>query len=135
MGYESKLYICKRVKIDDLVWNETLAAINMCVMDMGFRALFTNKLNGDFYGMDGAMSHFEPRVDENEPELVDNYDDELLYTSLDEVRDWCSDYMSKATKEEDLYWRIPVLNDMLCSIKAWIKLMNNEKLIVVHYGY
>ena len=135
MGYESKLYICKRVKLDDLVWNETLAAINMCVMDMDFRALFTNKLDGDFYGMDGGMSRFEPRVDENEPELVDNYGDELLYTSLDEVRDWCVDYMSKATKEEDLYWRIPVLNDMLCSIKAWFKPMNNEELIVVHYGY
>lgn len=43
--------------------------------------------------------------------------------------------MSKATKEEDLYWRIPVLNDMLCSIKAWFNPMNNEELIVAHYGY
>lgn len=81
MGYESKLYICKRVKINDLVWNETLAAINMCVMDTDFRSLFQNELDGDFYGMDGAMSRFEPRVDENEPELADDYGDELLYTS------------------------------------------------------
>lgn len=135
MSYESKLYICKRVKVGDLVWNETLAAINMCVMDVKFCALFTNKLDGDFYGMDGSMSRFDPRVDENKPELVDNYGDELLYTSLDKVYDWCVDYMSKATEGEHLYWRIPVLNDILYSIKVWCKPMNNEELIVVHYGY
>lgn len=132
MGYESKLYICKRNKIGDLVWNETLAAINMCVMDMNFRALFTNKLDGDFYGADGAMSRFEPRVDEDEPELVDNYGDELTYTSLTDMLDWCDRYLEDDS--DDKYWRIITLKDILFSLKYCSPIPLNE-LIVVHYGY
>lgn len=60
MGYESKLYICKRSKIGNTVWNETLTAINMCKMGNSFYSLFQNKLDGDFFGMDGAMSRFDP---------------------------------------------------------------------------
>ncbi len=132
MGYESKLYICKRSKIGDMVWNETLVAINMCVMDVNFRALFTNKLDGDFYGMDGAMSRFEQRGDKNGPELVDNYGDELKYTSATNVFDWCGKYIME--NEGNTYWRIDVLWDMLFSLKRFAP-VPFEELIVVHYGY
>lgn len=134
MGYESKLYICKRTKIGkELCHNEVLAAMNMSVMDSDFVRLFDKKLDGDFFGMDGCMSRFDQQGDEDEPKLVDNYGDELKYASLDEVYDWCSEYMAKAT--EHPYWRIPVLSNTLCSIKAWFKSFSNEQLIVVHYGY
>lgn len=133
MGYESKLYICKRVKVGDLVWNETLAAINMCVMDVNFRALFTNKLDGDFYGADGAMSRFDQKDDEDEPKLVDDYDEELKYTSLDDVLNWCDTYMSNVNGHPR--WRIAVLQEMLGSFYNLFKQIGNEQLIVVHYGY
>lgn len=134
MGYESKLYICKRTKITDKIsYNEVLAAINMSKMDSDFVRLFDTKLDGDFFGMDGAMSRFDQRSDEDKPKLVDDYGYDLKYTSLDEVYDWCSEYMGKTT--ECPYRRIAVLNDMLCSIKAWFKTIGNEQLIVVHYGY
>lgn len=133
MGYESKLYICKRVKIgDSAFWNETLAAINMCKMGSDFYSLFTNKLDGEFYGMDGAMSRFDPQADESEPELVDNYGDELKYTSLSDVLDWCDGYMENDS--DDKYWRIITLRDILFSLKYCSPIPLDE-LIVVHYGY
>lgn len=134
MGYESKLYICKRAKITDKIsYNEVLAAMNMCVMGSEFRALFDKKLDGNFFGMDGAMSRFVQRGDEDEPELVDNYGDELKYTSLDRVLGWCDEYMDNT--DEFPYWRIAVLQEMLASFDIHFWQLYNEQLIVVHYGY
>lgn len=65
----------------------------MCAMDSDFYSLFTNKLDDDFYGMDEAMSRFNPQADEDEPELVDNYGDELKYASAIDVLNWCSEYI------------------------------------------
>lgn len=134
MGYESKLYICKRIKIGEgLCYNEVLATINMSKMDSDFVRLFDKKLDGDFFGMDAAMSRFDQQGDEDEPKLVDNYGDELKYTSLDRALGWCEEYMNNATGY--CYWRIPVLRNILASFTTSLKLLNNEQLIVVHYGY
>lgn len=137
MGYESKLYICKRTKIGEgLCYNEVLAAMNMCVMDSDFVRLFDKKLDGDFFGMDAAASRFGDYHETDEYPLVDNYGDELKYTSLDRVLGWCDEYMDNATGY--CYWRIPVLRNMLASFTMSamsLKLLNDEQLIVVHYGY
>ena len=134
MGYESKLYVCKRVKIGEWpCYNEVLAAMNMGKMDSDFVRLFDEKLDGDFFGMDGAMSRFDQRDDEDGPKLVDNYGDELKYTSLDRVLSWCDEYMDNT--DEFPYWRIAVLQEMLASFDIHFKQLYNEQLIVVHYGY
>lgn len=134
MGYESKLYICKRNKFgEDPFYNVVLAAMNMGKMDSDFVQLFDKKLDGDFFGMDGSMSRFDQRDDEDEPKLVDNYGDELKYTSLYSVLSWCDEYMKNTN--EFPYWRIAVLQDMLASFDTHFKQIRNERLIVVHYGY
>lgn len=134
MGYESKLYICKRIKIGDRpCYNEVLSAINMSKMDSDFVRLFDTKLDGDFYCMDGAMSRFDQQGDEDEPKLVDNYGDELKYTSLDRVLAWCDEYMENT--DEFPYWRIAVLQEVLASFDTHFKQLYSEQLIVVHYGY
>ena len=134
MGYESKLYICKRIKIGEgLCYNEVLTAMNMSKMNSDFVQLFDKKLEGDFFGMDGAMSRFDQRDDEDEPKLVDNYSDELKYTSLDRVLGWCDEYMDNA--DEFPYWRIVVLQEMLTSFDIHFRQLYNKQLIVVHYGY
>lgn len=134
MGYESKLYICKRIKIGEgLCYNEVLAAINMSKMDGDFVRLFDENLDGDFFGMDGRMSRFNQQGDEDEPKLVDDYGDELKYTSLDGVLSWCEEYINNATGY--CYWRVPVLRNILASFTTSLKLFNSEQMIVVHYGY
>lgn len=134
MGYESKLYICKRIKIGEgSIYNGVLAAMNMSKMGSDFVRLFDKKLDGDFFGMDGAMSRFNQRDDEDNPKLVDNYGDELKYTSLDRVLRWCDEYMNNT--DEFPYWRIAVLQEMLASFDIHFKRLNSEQLIVVHYGY
>lgn len=134
MGYESKLYICKRIKIgEELCYNEVLAAMNMSKMDSDFVRLFDTKLDGDFFGMDGFMSRFEQQDDEDEPNLVDDYGEEMKYTSLDRVLGWCDEYMDNT--DEFPYWRIAVLQEMLASFDIHFKRLNSEQLIVVHYGY
>ena len=134
MGYESKLYICKRIKIGDgLCYNEVLAAMNMSVMGSDFVGLFDKKLDGDFFGMDGASSRFEDYHGDDKYPLVDNYGDELKYTSLDRVLGWCEEYMDNT--DEFPYWRIAVLQEMLTSFSVHFKSISNEQLIVVHYGY
>lgn len=134
MGYESRLYICKRVKIDEeSCYNEVLAAINVSKIGGDFVQLFDTKLDGDFFGMDGDMSQFEQQGDEDEPKLVDNYGYELKYTSLDRALGWCNEYMDNT--EEFPYWRIAVLQEMLGSFYNLFKPIGNEQLIVVHYGY
>lgn len=132
MAYESKLYICKRIKIGDgPCYNEVLDAMNMSKMDSDFVQLFDKKLDGDFFGMDGFMSRFDKRDDE--PKLVDSYGDELKYTSFDRVLSWCDEYMDNT--DEFPYWRIAVLQEMLASFDIHFKQLYNEELIVVHYGY
>lgn len=134
MGYESKLYICSRIKVgEESCYNEVLAAMNMSKMGSDFVQLFDKKLDGDFYGMDGAMSRFDQQGEEDEPKLVDNYGDELKYTSLDRVINWCDTYMFIA--DEHPYWRIAALQEMLGSFYNLFKSIGNKQLIVVHYGY
>lgn len=134
MGYESKLYICKRIKIgEEPYYNEVLTSMNMSKMDSDFVQLFDEKLDGDFFGMDGVMSRFNQRDDEDRPKLVDNYGDELKYTSLDSVLSWCDEYMENM--DEFPYWRIAVLQEILESFDIHFKQFYNEQLIVVHYGY
>lgn len=134
MGYESKLYICKRIKTGEgSCYNEVLAAMNMGKMGSDFVQLFDKKLDGDFYGMDGDMSRFDQQADEDEPKLVDNYGDELKYTSLDRALSWCDEHMENT--DEFPYWRIAVLQEVLASFDIHFKQLYNEQLIVVHYGY
>lgn len=134
MDYESKLYICNLIKFDEeLYCNEVLTAMNMSKMNSDFVQLFDKKLEGDFFGMDGAMSRFDKRGDEDEPKLVDNYGDELKYTSLDRVLGWCDEYMNNT--DGFPYWRIVMLQEMLASFDIHFPKFHNEQLIVVHYGY
>lgn len=61
MGYESKLYICKRIKIGEgLIYNEMLAAMNMSKMgsDMDntdefpyWRIAVLQEMLGSFYNL------------------------------------------------------------------------------------
>ncbi len=134
MGYESKLYVCKRIEHNGDVYNEVLAAINMCKME-DFYEIFNDELDGDFCGMDGNMSRFNQYGDEINPKLVDNYGDPLTYTSIDNVISWCAGYMAGSSCP---YWRIAVLEKMLYSIKENFEPVSKdgrERLIVVHYGY
>lgn len=134
MEYKSKLYVCKRIKIGkEPYYNEMLAAMNMSNMDSDFVRLFDKKLDGDFFGMDRAMSRFDQQEDDNEPKLADNYGDDLKYTSLDRVLSWCDEYMDNT--DEFPYWRIAVLQEMLASFDIYFQQLYNEQLIVVHYGY
>ena len=133
MGYESKLYICKRSKLGTIVANEVLAAMNMSKMDGDFVRLFDENLDGYFFGMDGDMSRFDQQGDEDEPMLVDNYGEEMKYTSLDRVLGWCDEYMDNT--DEFPYWRIAVLQEMLASFDIHFKRLYSEQLIVVHYGH
>lgn len=130
MGYESKLYVCKRVEHNGDAYNETLAAINMCKMGSEFYDLFKDDLNGDFFGMDADNII-----------MSDRYDEPLTYTTIDNVLNWCDGYMEHPEKYGDgivPYWRIVVLWDMLASIvDNFTPIANDgrEQLIVVHYGY
>ena len=134
MEYESKIYICKRHTYENGgAWNEVIAAMNMGKMGHNFYKLFATRLNGNFYGMDGAMSRFDQQDDEDETKLVDNYGDELKYTSLDRVLGWCDEYMDNT--DEFPYWCIAVLQEMLASFDIHFWQLYNEQLIVVHYGY
>ena len=53
MGYESKVYICSRISNTVYIYNEVIAAVDMCKMgyDTGWRELFNKKLDGDFLGI------------------------------------------------------------------------------------
>lgn len=126
MGYESKVYICKRHTYENVgAWNEVIAAMNMVKMGHNFYELFATRLDGDFYGMDGAMSRFVQHGDEAEPELVDNYGDPLTYAPLVDVLKWCNEAMEQPTKY--IYWRIAVLQKLLETLQG-------PDMIVVHYG-
>lgn len=135
MSYNSKLYICKRIENKDcsMCYNEVLAAINMCIMDSDFPSLFNKKLNGSFLGMDAKYSAYNKLWEYDTEPLTDNYDDELKYTSFDNVLNWCNKYLDST--DEFPYWRIAVLQEMLASFDANFKKLCNEELIVVHYGY
>lgn len=134
MGYESKCYICNRHTYENGgAWNEVIAAMDMSEMGHDFYELFVTRLDGDFYGMDGAMSRFEQQGELDEPKLVDDYGYELKYASLDRVLGWCDEYMDNT--DEFPYWRIAVLQEMLGSFYNLFKPIGNEQLIVVHYGY
>ena len=129
MGYESKLYICRRIEAKELIFNEVLTAVNMCTMDSDFRVLFKNKLDGDFLGMDSEKSEFGKYEElTNGRALTDDYGDELKYASLTDVLNWCDKHI-----DED-YWRITVLREILFTFK-WYSPIDLDKLIVVHYGY
>lgn len=127
MGYESKVYICNRHTYENGgAWNEVIVAINMGKMDHSFYELFATRLDGDFFGMDGAMSRFEQRGDEDEPELVDNYGAPLTYAPLVDVLKWCNEAMEQPARYT--YWRVAVLQKLL-------EVLRGPDMIVVHYGY
>lgn len=93
------------------IWNEVIAAMDMGEIGHNFYELFVTRLDGDFYGMNGAMSRFEQRDDEDEPELVDNYGDPLTYAPLVDVLKWCNDIMKSHIQYR--YWHIVVLQKLL----------------------
>ena len=127
MGYESKVYICNRHTYENGgVWNEVVASMNMGKMKHDFWELFNTRLHGDFFGMDGAMSRFEQRDDEDEPKLIDNYGDYLTYAPLKDVLKWCNEAMEQPAQY--MYWRVAVLQKLLEELQG-------PNMIVVHYGY
>ena len=130
MGYESKVYICSRINSNEYIYNEVIAAVDMCKMsyDTGWHDLFNKKLNGVFLGFD----HDNPRNQdwENE-ELLDAYDEPMMYADIDTVKEW----VNKQIDNGDDYRRLFVLTAVLDSFDKTQWESDRAKLIVVHYGY
>ena len=130
MGYESKVYICSRISNTGYIYNEVIAAVDMCKMgyDTGWAELFNKKLDGDFLGFD----HDNPRnQDWENTELLDAYDEPMMYADIDAVKEW----VNKQIENGDDYRRLFVLKAVLDSFDKTQWESDRAKLIVVHYGY
>ena len=130
MGYESKVYICSRISNTGYIYNEVIAAVDMCKMgyDTGWRDLFNKKLDGDFLGFD----HDNPRnQDWENTELLDAYDEPMMYADIDAVKEW----VNKQIENGDDYRRLFVLKAVLDSFDKTRWESDRAKLIVAHYGY
>lgn len=130
MGYESKVYICNRIRNNTYIYNEVIAAVDMCKMgyDSGWAELFSKKLDGDFLGFD----HDNPRNQDREnTELLDAYDEPMMYADIDTVKEWVNNQIENG---ED-YRRLFVLKAVLDSFDKTRWGSDRAKLIVVHYGY
>ena len=130
MGYESKVYICSRISNTGYIYNEVIAAVDMCKMgyDTGWPDLFKKKLDGDFLGFD----HDNPRnQDWENTELLDGYDEPMMYTDIDTVKEWVNNQIENG----DDYRRLFVLKAVLDSFDKTRWESDRAKLIVVHYGY
>ena len=130
MGYESKVYICSRISNTGYIYNEVIAAVDMCKMgyDTGWAELFNKKLDGDFLGFD----HDNPRnQDWENTDLLDAYDEPMMYADIDAVKEW----VNKQIENGDDYRRLFVLKAVLDSFDKTRWESDRAKLIVVHYGY
>ena len=130
MGYESKVYICSRISNTGYIYNEVIAAVDMCKMgyDTGWRDLFNKKLDGDFLGFD----HDNPRNQDLEnTDLLDAYDEPMMYADIDAVKEW----VNKQIENGDDYRRLFVLKAVLDSFDKTRWESDRAKLIVAHYGY
>lgn len=130
MGYESKVYICSRIKNEVYIYNEVIAAVDMRKMgyDTGWRDLFNKKLDGDFLGFD----HDNPRYQDWEnTELLDAYDEPMMYADIDTVKEWVNQQIENC----DDYRRLFVLKAVLDSFDKAQWESDRAKLIVIHYGY
>ena len=130
MGYESKVYICSRISNAEYIYNEVIAAVDMCKMgyDTGWHDLFNKKLDGEFLGFD----HDNPRnQDWENTELLDAYDEPMMYADIDTVKEWVNNQIENG---ED-YRRLFVLKAVLDSFDKTRWESDRAKLIVVHYGY
>ena len=130
MGYESKVYICSRISNTGYIYNEVIAAVDMCKMgyDTGWRDLFNKKLDGDFLGFD----HDNPRnQDWENTDLLDAYDEPMMYADIDAVKEW----VNKQIENGDDYRRLFVLKAVLDSFDKTRWESDRAKLIVAHYGY
>ena len=130
MGYESKVYICSRISNNAYIYNEVIAAVDMCKMgyDTGWAELFNKKLDGDFLGFD----HDNPRnQDWENTDLLDAYDEPMMYADIDAVKEW----VNKQIENGDDYRRLFVLKAVLDSFDKTRWESDRAKLIVVHYGY
>lgn len=130
MGYESKVYICNRISNNVYIYNEVIAAVDMCKMgyDIGWAELFNKKLDGDFLGFD----YGNPRnQDWENTELLDAYDKPMLYADIDTVKEWVNNQIDNGND----YIRLFVLKAVLDSFDKTRWESDRAKLIVVHYGY
>ena len=130
MGYESKVYICNRISNNTYIYNEVIAAVDMCKMgyDIGWPDLFSKKLDGDFLGFD----YDNPRnQDWENTELLDAYDKPMTYTDIDAVKEWVNNQIGNGND----YRRLFVLKAVLDSFDKTQWESDRAKLIVVHYGY
>ena len=130
MGYESKVYICSRISNTEYIYNEVIAAVDMCKMgyDTGWAELFNKKLDGDFLGFD----HDNPRnQDWENTELLDAYDEPMMYADIDTVKEWVNNQIENG----DDYRRLFVLKAVLDSFDKTRWESDRAKLIVAHYGY
>lgn len=130
MGYESKVYICSRIKNEVYIYNKVIAAVDMCKMgyDTGWHDLFNKKLDGDFLGFD----HDNPRnTGWEDTELLDAYDEPMMYANIDTVKEWVNERIENG----DDYRRLFVLKAVLDSFDKAQWESDRAKLIVAHYGY
>ena len=129
MGYESKVYICSRISNNAYIYNEVIAAVDMCKMgyDTGWPELFNKKLDGDFLGFD----HDNPRnQDWENTDLLDAYDEPMMYADIDTVKEW----VNKQIENGDDYRRLFVLKAVLDSFDKTRWESDRTKLIVLIMG-
>lgn len=118
MGYESKIVIATKYEVNESVFYEKIAELNMCVCDTEFVQVFENhgkEINGNIT-IDGEWGKTDKYG-----EIVKEVSIEVLRESLDEII---------ATKGN--YRRYMVLKGLLSgfNIDEW-----ENKIVCLHYGY
>lgn len=121
MGYESRIFVMNRKiiksekpEIEDYIYAEMLAEINMCCMETTFPKLFQTPIDFDIFGENDAFL------------TLDKYGKRCNYAEFAPVIEW----LKEDIKQSD-YRR---LKPLLAYLEAFDPAQWNE-LILVHYGY
>ena len=133
MGYESKIYFCRRYNIPDFdkeryKTGEIIASIDMCKMGYSdpvrkFLDLFDTEV--DFAIHDEFVS------DSYTTTVEDCYGDHLCYGDITKLRKQMKKILDNEEATGNRYWRFYILYDMLNTFE------NNSDgdIYVVHFGY
>ena len=121
MGYESRIFVMNKkvIKnqkpgIEDYIYAEKLAEINMCYMERSFPKLFQTPIDFEILGDNDAILTF------------DRYGERCKYTEFSPIIEW----LKEAINRDDYRRLKPLL--------AYLEAFDPEQwdyLILVHYGY
>lgn len=137
MGYESKIYFCRRYNHSYLNKkyhpSEIIAQIDMCKMGYSdaiikFRNLFNKETDFTLFIND---YNDETEREEWMDVIEDRYGDRLCYGDITELRKQMSNVIKESEENGQPYWRFYLLYDMLKSFEK----NGGEDIYVVHYGY